>query len=156
MDIIEIDELNYQAFQELTIVAFSIASAGAMGDCGSIYIIDKEGRIYHANFCHGENHILEQHIKDIIPVIEDVQFSMFDSKSNNEEWISLYLGCGNHLLMVKSLYEGFCQKRDEANFDIPAKILIHWPGFILGLLGKDDDHLTMRDIWDITIKRKQK
>ena len=49
MIIIEIDELNYQAFQKLNIAAFSIASVGAMGDAGSIYIIDTEGQIYHAN-----------------------------------------------------------------------------------------------------------
>jgi len=76
MNIIEIDELNCQAYPKLDIAAFSIASVGAMGDGGSIYIIDRKGQIYHANFCHGENHILEQHIKDIIPVIEDVQFGM--------------------------------------------------------------------------------
>lgn len=153
MIIIEIDELNYQAFQKLNIAAFSIASVGAMGDAGSIYIIDTEGQIYHANFSHGEKHILEKHIKVIIPVIENIQFGMFDSKSNNEEWISTYLGGGSHLLMVKSLYEGFCQKRDETNFDIPAKIFLHWPGLILGILGKDDDHLTMSEIWEITIKK---
>lgn len=148
MNTIEINELNYQAFHKLDIVAFSVASPGAMGEGGSIYIIDKDGQLYHANYCHGENRIQGKHIKDIIPVIEDIQFGMFDSKSNNEEWIPLYLGFGNHLLIIKSLYEDFCKKRDDANFDIPAEIFQHWPGLIIGLLGKDGDHLTMSEIWE--------
>ena len=41
MNIIEINESNYQAYTKLDIVAFSFAYEGAMGDAGSIYIIDK-------------------------------------------------------------------------------------------------------------------
>jgi hypothetical protein len=148
MNIIEVDELNYKAYQKLDIAAFSIASPGAMGEGGSIYIIDTEGQIYHANNCHGDNCIQSKHIKDIIPVIEDIQFHIFGCESNNEKWMALYLGFGNYLVLIKSLYEGFCKKRDDANLDSPARLFQHWPGFMMGLLGKEEEHLTMSKIWE--------
>jgi hypothetical protein len=62
--------------------------------------------------------------------------------------MALYLGFGNYLVLIKSLYEGFCKKRDDANFDSPARLFQHWPGFMMGLLGKEEEHLTMSKIWE--------
>lgn len=42
MNIIEIDELNYQDYTNLDIVAYSFARGGAMGDPGGIEIIDRD------------------------------------------------------------------------------------------------------------------
>ena len=42
MNRIEIDELNYQDYQHLDIVAFSFARGGAMGDPGGIIIVDSD------------------------------------------------------------------------------------------------------------------
>jgi hypothetical protein len=47
MNRIEIDELNYQDYQHLDIVAYSFARGGAMGDPGGIKIVDSDGQVYH-------------------------------------------------------------------------------------------------------------
>ncbi len=51
MSIIEITEANYRDYLSLDIVAFSFAYEGAMGEMGAIYIISRDGKIYHANYC---------------------------------------------------------------------------------------------------------
>ena len=50
MKIIEISESNYRDYMSLDIVAFSFAYEGAMGEMGAIYMIDRDGQIYHANY----------------------------------------------------------------------------------------------------------
>ena len=66
MNIIEITGSNYWEYQSLDIVAFSFAYEGAMGEMGAIYIIDRDGKIYHANYCQGDERIDPSHINDII------------------------------------------------------------------------------------------
>ena len=146
MNVIEISECNYKNYCSLDIVAFSFAYPGAQGEMGAIYMIDRDGRIYHANYCQKEG-IRVEHIKEIIPVFEDIEFGVFDSRSKNEKWTSMYLGGGNHLLFIKDFYDALCQKIDESHFKYRSELFQYWPGFILGLLEKGDDHLTMRDIW---------
>lgn len=149
MNVIEISEYNYQDYLSIEIVAFSFAFPGAMGEGGAIYILDNEGQIYHANYRKENDGISTEHIKDIIPVFEDIHFGIFGSKSNNDEWVSIYLGAGNHLLIVKAYNEGLFQKIEEAKFQYKSELFQYWPGFVLGLLGKGNDHLTMRDVWKI-------
>lgn len=59
MNIIEISESNYQDYFSLDIVAFSFAYEGAMGEMGGIYIIDRGGQIYHANYFMGDDCLAE-------------------------------------------------------------------------------------------------
>ncbi len=135
MDIIEITESNYQDYPSLDIVAFSFAYEGAMGEMGAIYIIDRDGKIYHANYCQGDERIDPSHINDIIPVFKDISWRMFDCLSNNPDWKPVDLFAGNNLLM------------EEANLEHPSRLFQRWPGFMLGLIGKEPDSLTMKDIW---------
>ena len=72
MNIIEISESNYQDYFSLDIVAFSFAYEGAMGEMGGIYIIDRGGQIYHANYFMGDDCLGRDHIKDVIPVFVDL------------------------------------------------------------------------------------
>ena len=99
MDIIEITESNYQDYSSLDIVAFSFAYEGAMGEMGGIYIIDREGQIYHANYFLGDDCIDREHIKDVIPVFVDLEHGLMGSESNNPNWSSEYCGFGNTLLI---------------------------------------------------------
>ena len=147
MNIIEITESNRHDYSSLDIAAFSFAYAGAMGEMGGIYIIDRDGKIYHANHCSGDDHIDSDHIKDIIPVFEDIGWYMFGCKSKNDDWEAIYLGCGNHLVILKEFHAEFNKKVEEANFQRITQLFQRWPGIVLGLLGKENDHLTMRDIW---------
>ena len=147
MNIIEINESNYQSYMNLDIAAFSFAYEGAMGEGGAIYIIDTVGNIYHANYFRGDHCIERDHIKDIIHIFDDLQFRMFGIETSNEEWESVELGFGNSLLVTKTISEAFNQKVEEANFQRHGQLFQHWPGFVLGLLGIDDSSLTMNDIW---------
>ena len=151
MEIIKINESNYQAYQQLDIAAFSFAYEGAMGEAGSIYIIDKAGQLYCAKYCWDDDCIDRDHIKDIIPVFEELEFHMFGCETNNENWVSVDLGFGNNLLMIKDLGDGFNKKVEEAHFQSCGELFQHWPGIVLSLLGKGDSNLTMSRIWDIKI-----
>ena len=149
MSIIEITESNYRDYLSLDIVAFSFAYEGAMGEMGAIYIISRDGKIYHTNYCQGDDPIDTNHINDIIPVFKDISWRMFDCLSNNPDWRTIDLFAGNNLVMVSEIYDDFIKKVQEANFDIPSKRFQYWPGFVLGLLRKEGDKLTMRDIWKL-------
>ena len=149
MNIIEITESNYRDYLSLDIMAFSFAYEGAMGEMGAIYIIDRDGKIFHANYCQGNDPIDPNHIKDIIPVFKDISWRMFDCLSNNPNWKTIDLFAGNNLVMVNEIYDGFMKKVHEANLEHPSRLFQRWPGFVLGLLGKERDSLTMKDIWNI-------
>ena len=149
MSIIEINESNYQTYTKLDIVAFSFAYEGAMGDSGSICIIDKAGQIYYAKYCWSDDCIDRDHIKDIIPIFDELEFHMFGIETKNENWASVDLGFGNSLLITKDISEEFNQKVKEANFQRVGQLFQHWPGFVLGMLGANDTDLTMSRIWDI-------
>ena len=148
MKIVEITESNYLNYLNIDIKAFSYAYGGAMGEGGGIYIVDANGCIYHANYCYGDDCIDESHIKDIIPVFEDIQFGLFGNRSTNDSWDSVYLGFGNHLVMAKSIFKDFCQKAEKANYYNPGDLFQHWPGMVLELIGKGENGLTMNDVWD--------
>lgn len=151
MELIKINESNYQTYNNLDIVAFSFAYEGAMGEPGCIYIIDKNGQLYYANYFWGDDLIAREHIKDIIPVFEELEFHMFGCETKNENWVSVDLGFGNNLLMIKDLSDGFNKKVEEAHFQSYGELFQHWPGIVLSLLGKGDANLTMSRIWDIKI-----
>ena len=103
MNVIEITESNYQDFTTLDIVAFSFAYEGAMGEMGGIYIIDREGQIYHANYFMGDKCLDRDHIKDVIPVFVDLEHGLLGSESKNPNWSSEYLGFGNTLLISNEI-----------------------------------------------------
>jgi hypothetical protein len=95
------------------------------------------------------DHCIERdHIKEIIPIFEDLQFQMFGIETDNEDWEAVDLGFGNSLLVTKAISDDFNKKVEEANFERSGQLFQHWPGFVLGLLGKGDSALTMNDIWE--------
>jgi len=152
MDIIDITESNYQDYSSLDIVAFSFAYEGAMGEMGGIYIIDREGQIYHANYFLGDDCIDREHIKDVIPVFVDLEHGLMGSESNNPNWSSEYLGFGNTLLISNEIRDGFKKKVEEAKFQRTGELFQQWPGFVLNLIGKENDSLTMNEIWELLKK----
>ena len=152
MNIIEITGSNYWEYQSLDIVAFSFAYEGAMGEMGGIYIIDREGQIYHANYFLGDDCIDREHIKDVIPVFVDLEHGLMGSESNNPNWSSEYLGFGNTLLISNEIRDGFKKKVEEAKFQRTGELFQQWPGFVLNLIGKENDSLTMNEIWELLKK----
>lgn len=154
MIIIEITESNYQNYLDLDIVAFSFAFDGAMGEGGGIYIVGRDGQIYHANYYRGIDCIDTIHIKDVIPVFDDIKFGLFGNISNNSDWISVYLGYGNHLVLVNELSDDFRKKVEDAHYKFYGELFQYWPGFVLDLLGKEKGDLTMNDIWAIVYPKE--
>ena len=134
MNIIEINESNYQSYQNLDIVAFSFAYEGAMGEPGGIYIIDKAGQIYHANYYYGDDRIARDHIKDIIPVFTELKFGIMGCETRNENWVYVNLEYGNSLFMIKDIYDGFMKKAEEANYQYSYQLYRPWKGMVLSLL----------------------
>jgi hypothetical protein len=51
--------------------------------------------------------------------------------------------------MINEIYDDFMKKVQEANLEHPSRLFQRWPGFVLGLLGKERYNLTMSDIWKI-------
>lgn len=149
MNIIEISNSNYQDYLSIDIVAFSFAYAGAMGEPGGINIIDRAGQIYHANYCFGDNLLDSEHIKEIIPMFEGIDWMLIGCEPNHDEWVAEDLGFGNHLLMLKEFSNGFQQKVEAANIHHSGELFQKWPGFVLGLLGKEGQNLTTNDIWKL-------
>ena len=152
MNIIEISESNYQDYFSLDIVAFSFAYEGAMGEMGGIYIIDRGGQIYHANYFMGDKCLDRDHIKDVIPVFVDLEHGLLGSESKNPNWSSEYLGFGNTLLISNEIRDGFKKKVEEANLQRAGELFQQWPGFVLDLIGKEHGSLTMNDIWELLKK----
>ena len=152
MNIIEITGSNYWEYQSLDIVAFSFAYEGAMGEMGGIYIIDREGQIYHANYFLGDDCLDREHIKNVIPVFVDLEHGLMGSESNNPNWSSEYLGFGNTLLISNEIRDGFKKKVEEAKFQRTGELFQQWPGFVLNLIGKENDSLTMNEIWELLKK----
>lgn len=155
MNIIEINEFNYQAYTKLDIVAFSFAYEGAMGERGGIYIIDKDGQVYHANYWYGDNCIERKHIKCIIPVFTDLEFGL-GCETNNDNWTSVYLGFGNSLLIIKEISDGFNKEIKKVDYDDSGALFQQWPGIVLKLLDKGNPNLTINDIWAIRDAVKSK
>ena len=153
MNVIEITESNYQDYPSLDIVVFLHAAPGAMGEMGAIFIIDRDGQIYHANYCYGVDRINKDHIKDFIPVFADLEHGLLSSNSKNPDWVSEYLGYGNTLVILKEISDGFQKKVQAANFQHSGELFQQWPGFVLDLIGKGDGDLTMNDIWDLQKKK---
>lgn len=147
MNIIEIGESNYQDYTNLDIVAFSYAGDGAMGEKGAIYIIDRDGQIYHANYCMADNIIDPNHIKDIIPVFGNLSSALLDSETQNANWVIEDLGFGNTLYMIREISDDFNKLVKEGDYQGFGVLFQHWPGIVLGLLGKEESNLTMNEIW---------
>ena len=152
MNIIEITESNYQAYTGLDQVAFSFAYEGAMGEHGGIYIIDRAGQIYHANYLLGDDSIDRAHLNAIIPIFDELEFRLFGCETRNANWQSVDLGFGNTLFIISDISEGFHTILQRADFQRPGQLFQHWPGIVLTLLGKTPSDLTMSDIWAVHAK----
>ncbi len=147
MNIKEINESNYQDYTNLDIVAFLYAEAGAMGEHGAIYIIDRDGQMYHANYCMYDNSINPNHIKEIIPVYENLGSALSDSETQKANWVLEDLGFGNTLYMIREIGDNFNKVVKEGDYQGFGVLFQHWPGIIWGLLGKEESNLTMDEIW---------
>lgn len=134
MNIIEIDELNYQDYTNLDIVAYSFARGGAMGDPGGIEIIDRDGQVYHANYCYGRHFIKSEHIKAVIPAFEDLRIGLTRCKTENDNWLTIDLGYGNYLFVSKAISDAFSREVESNDYQTVGVLYQHWQGIVLKIL----------------------
>lgn len=135
MDTIEIDELNYQDYQDLDIVAYSFARGGAMGDPGGIEIVDRGGQVYHANYCYGRHSIKSEHIKAVIPVFENLRIGLLTScKTENDNWLSVDLGYGNYLFVSKAIGDRFNREVEAIDDQSVGVLYQRWLGIVKRIL----------------------
>lgn len=149
LDVIEIVNDNYERYLDIDVVAFSFAVPGAMGTGGQIIIIDGTGKIYTANYCRGERLLDYDSVKKVIPIFEMCDIGIFGSRVENDGWNSIYLGSGNHLFIKTILYDLLKQKTIDANFSDIGELFQHWPGFVMDIIGKDGNDITVNDIWKV-------
>lgn len=101
MDITQITTSNYKNYGSLDIVAFSCASPGAMGDGGAIIVVTTDGSVYYANPYRSD--ISEEEALEICPPLKECHFGMFGGGDIPKGWQTIYLGCGNHLVISDSI-----------------------------------------------------
>ena len=82
----------------------------------------------------------------------DLEHGLMGSESNNPNWSSEYLGFGNTLLISNEIRDGFKKKVEEAKFQRTGELFQQWPSFVLNLIGKENDSLTMNEIWELLKK----
>lgn len=137
MDTLEIDELNYQDYQDLDIVAYSFARGGAMGDPGGIEIVDRGGQVYHANYCYGRHSIKSEHIKAVIPVFEDLRIGLLAScKTENDDWLSIDLGYGNYLFVSKTIGDLFNREVEAIDDQTVGVLYQRWLSIVKRILNE--------------------
>ena len=147
---IEITASNYKDYTSLDIVAFSFAQPGAMGEPGGVLIVDVTGQVYHTNYCYGGidyNHLLE-----IVPILKGCEFGVFDHQTP-EGWSPVYLGFGNHLTIKADYYSQFKEDVDNKHFENTGQLYQQWLGMVMKLLGKGNENLTLKDLWDAENKQ---
>jgi len=49
---------------------------------------------------------------------------------------------------MKEISENFKKEVNEGDYQGFGVLFQHWPGIVLGLLGKEESHLTMDEIWE--------
>lgn len=81
-------------------IAIALAVSGAMGDPGSINIVDRSLKIYHTHF--GE--IDEKILREKIPFLKTLKVCFDDIDGLGEDWAGLSTGYGNYLF-VRPEYE---------------------------------------------------
>ena len=104
MDVITLTDSNYKEYINQDVVAFSFSGAGSMGEKCTVYIINKAGSVFYANFA--EN-IKYEHVKEVCPPLKTVEFGIFQSGNKDKNWCPVYMGCGNFLQVNTCIYEDF-------------------------------------------------
>lgn len=94
---IDITKTNFHEYSSLDIVAFSFAVPGAQGEGGGIYVITKDGSVYHTNIVRSDISIDDAFL--ICPPLRDCHFSLLGADKIPDEWDYHYMGAGNHLFV---------------------------------------------------------
>lgn len=85
------------------IIAFSYYEHGAQGLPGWIIIISDEGKVFGLNY---KTEITKDDINQILPVFSEIIFDPIGLDDIvPQDWSSLYMGMGAHLIVKNSIFE---------------------------------------------------
>ena len=135
METIEISkaELKSELFEDVLFVQF--AEGGAMGaDAGTVCVVKPDGKLYRISLCKWD--ISLRDIKDAFPTMEKWNFGVCGNGGTaSVGWRYLYIGLGNHLVIHESVYEEFCDMRENAQRKLP---LWAWKYYAEQIVNKQD------------------
>lgn len=104
MDTITLTDSNYLDYINQDVIAFSFSYAGSQGKKCTIYIINKLGYVFYANFAKDIKH---EHVEEVCTALKTVEYGMFQSNNMDKNWRPVYLGGGNFLQINASIYDDF-------------------------------------------------
>ena len=123
---IELTEEIAAKIQSGDVVAVAIAEAGAMGDPGSIELVDTTLKMYRTHF--GE--LPDKAIVKMIPFVTEIELGFGDVAGLNDSWTWLYLGFGNYLFvrpgMDKKLLKYIEDNYSDTKFSKTVELYAHW------------------------------
>ena len=94
---VEIKKEDLAAIDFTKLTAYSIASAGAMGEAGGVSLLMEDGTLYHFNFLESDIQL-----EDVEPLIEKAG-----------PFVTEYLGFGNYLRFHEEDAGWLLEKRDK-------------------------------------------
>ena len=91
------------------ILFLQFAEYGAMGNNGSVEFITNDGKVYGFSYIYGE--ITLKDVKEFFPPLSGCWFGWYGQGNIiPEKWKHVYLGMGNHLLVVERMYDLYIEK----------------------------------------------
>ena len=136
MDVITLTDSNYKEYINQDVVAFSFSGPGSMGQKCTVYIMNKAGDVFHANFAENIKH---EHVKEVCPPLKTVECGCFQSRNKDKNWVPIYLGGGNFLQISSFIYNEFNRivsqemKIEEHNYCCLYPI---WKDIVLSIINK--------------------
>ena len=124
--LIKIDCDNFPQYSPLNPIALSVAEGGAMGSPGNIEIVESGGAAYYFNISCFQYETL----KAISPSLVECLYG------DPEDWKHVDLGAGNHLFLIESYYEEFCERLKLYGKVSPSWIYQNWKRIVHNMLSK--------------------
>ena len=136
-DIIEVSDKDVPELMGLDIVAFQIASPGAMGYHGGVFFVTSDRKIFYTCYLKPSAYtgyscfMSWDNLTKVFPPVKDLDADMIKPS----EWHHKHLGYGNHLLVKQSLEEEFRKHAKSLLKENPGSILYNkWLEAILSIL----------------------
>ena len=127
-DKIELNSSNYKEFLPINIVAYSFAKSGAMGEAGGVYIISKEGQIFHLNYVYGG--IKPDEVYIVCPPLKEKSQNF---NAYQENWKDFNMGMDNNLTLHISIFDKFQEKKQKLNLNLGG-LFQEWKTIVFEIL----------------------
>lgn len=117
-----------------TVVFFSLAEGGAMGEPGAVLFYLDNGELYHFNYVYGDVEI--KTVQKMFVPLSKCKFGMFGLDSSAPKgWNYVNLGMGNHLIVRDDMIAPFMEQIGEDAE--PSKVYMKWMEVAEEILSKN-------------------